>query len=1208
MKVPRRLLLLLSIVLTAHSLPASAHLQDQSAAYPLSATAHLQDQSEEVALRDLVSRYYASFSKDGLFALVAFWTHRSPDLNAGVEDASKTLEKGAVNISALSVSQIKTGDGKAILQASAIFTFSNQQTQTKQQERRVRNFALVKEHGVWKIWREAESSQDFSPFLQKDSEWKISANPLDQFALILVNASDSERVRLLSDNKQTITTDLRDALVRQVGPLRTPNTYERAVKLLLLIEQISEQLGDKSAVASAERQAGDVFREWGRWADALKHYQTAAGMYEILGRRALKAAMLVNIGQVYFAQKKHQLASENYEKALADFEALNISRSVADTLEELASVFYDQENFDRALELTVRCLKLRESYAGKAEIAATLNSIGNAYFQQQEFDAAIQYYQKALTGFEEVNKSAADALKDYDSIVSTLSNIASAEYSQGSYETALEHYLKALKLQDTLRDRRVAANLRVNIAKLYSAIGNYTAAVDYLQQSRAVFESLRDKEKTAATLSDTGEAYFQLRNYDLALNQYEKSVRLFEELKSPADLSMRLYAIGNVHFFMSNFDLAVEYYEKAMAQFEAIKHMPGIASMLASIAGTRYAQQKLDLALEYYQKSLETYEALNDKSRAAGMVERIASVRYSKGEYPASLETVARAITMAEQAGNSDALWRARYTEGLALRAIEKTDLASESFQKSMGTIDSMRSNLVHGELDSQHFFQNKNAVYAAMIEVLVAQNKIQDAFSYAERIRANTLIDIFQMAPITRSMTAAEAEQERKLQRLVVTTKTQMAREREKKEPNLQRYASLDLRLQKSLSDYRAFEAALYASHPRLKILRGEAAPPGLENAATLLSDSSTAFLEFVVADTRTYLFALSRIPQTTTANRSQAPVFTLNAYVIKAGRAEVAERVKSFREMIAGQDPNFQQNARDNFELLFGPAREQLSGKRTFLISPDDSLWQMPFAALRSADNHYLIEDRAIALASSLAALTEMTKTRDTTKPQRGSQFSILVMGNPVISQSAIDQAKLLSGLQPPGSATESENEVKAIERLYTASRAKACVGAQATESLMKQEAGKHTVIHLAAPAILSDSHPLYSHIELSQSEGNADDGVLQAKEISGLNLSAELFVMSLNQPARDKYPTGDSVNCLAWSLFIAGCPSSIIGQWITNSNSTTELMLEFHRSFGASASGATASKAKDLQRAMLGVLRNPQFQHPFYWAGMSLVGDFR
>ena len=1190
--MPRRLLLL-SIVLVVSSLTSTAQLQDQSA--------------DEGALKNLISGYYDSFSKDGLFALVLFWSHQSPDLNAGVQDASQALEKGAVIISDLSISQLKMAGGKAILQASAIFSYSNERTKTKQQEKRVRNFALIKENGVWRIWREADSSQDFSPFLEKGSEWKISSDSLEQFATILSGASDSERARLLSENEQMITSDLRDALARKAAPLRIPTSYDRAVKLLLLIQKISEQLGDKAGVASTERQIGDVYREWARWPDALNHYHAAAAMYETLGRRGPKAATLVNVGQIYFAQKNYKLAIANYEKALADFEALNITRSIADTLEELASVYYDQENYDRALELSDRCLKLRESYAGKAEIAATLNNIGNIYFQQQEFDAAIQHYQKALAGFEEVNKAAAQALKDYDSIVSTLSNIASAEYSQGSYEPALEHYLRALKLQDSLRDRRVGANLRINIAKLYSALGNYSVAIDYLQQSRAVFESLRDKQKTATTLADTGEAYFQLRNYDLALNDLEKSVKLFEELRSPADVSMKLYAIGNVHFFMGNFDLAVENYEKAMTRFEEIKHVPGVASMLASIAGTRYAQQKFDLALEYYQKSLEKYESLNDKSRAAGVVERIASVSYSKGEYASSLDLVARAIEMAEQAGNADALWRARYTQGLALRATDKTDQASESFQKSIATIESMRGKLVHGEPDSLQFFQNKNAAYAAMMEILVAQNKIPDAFAYAERIRANTLIDIFQRAPITRSMTTAEVEQERKLERLVITTKAQIAHEREKKEPNLQRYAGLDLRLQKSLSDYRTFEATLYAAHPGLKALRGEAAPQGLENAANLLSDSSTAFLEFVVADTCTYLFALTRVSQPSPAERSRAPVFALNAYVIKAGRAEIAERVKIFAEMITRQDPNVQQNARDNYELLFGAAREQLNGKKTLLISPDDALWQMPFAALRSTDSHYLIEERAIALAASLTAMTEMTRARDTTKPVRSSQSSVLLIGNPVISQSATDQAKLLSDLQKPPTPSESETEVKAIERSYNSPRVKAYVGAQATESLMKQEAGKFSLIHLAAPAVLSDSHPLFSHIALSRSEGNDDDGLLQVKEILGLNLSAELFIISSSQRARAR-SGGDSVNSLSWSLFIAGCPSSIIGQWPTNSTSTTELMLELHRNLGASTPGPMLSRAKYLQRATLAVLKNAQFQHPFYWAGLSLVGDYR
>lgn len=1193
MKAPRRLQLL-CFVLAITSLSSAAPPQPQS--------------SDEAALIALITRYDAAYSKKDLGALVAFWSQRSPDLRAGIEEALQTMQGGVYSSSDISVSQIKIGDNKAILQASVDFESSDAQTGVRRHEKRVRNFALIKEGGEWKVWRDADHSQDLSAFLEKGSEWKVSADSLEQFAVALVNASEPERERLLADNKKMVTTDLRDALTRKVGALQIPGSYDRAVSLLRLVQKISEQLGDKAGIAAAERQMGDVFREWGRGADALKHYLDAAALYDAIRQRPSKAAALISIAQVYFAQKNYKLAIETYEKALAEFEGLNNTRAIADTLEELASVYYDQESYDRALEMFVKCLKLRETFAGKAEIAATLNSIGNVYFQQQEFDAAIQHYQKALAGFEDLNNSDANAIKDPDAVVSTMSNIASAEYSQGSYEAALDYYLRALSLQDTLHDERVAGNLRLSIANIYSAMGNYTVALDHLQQGLAVFEMFRDKNKIASTLSEAGEAYFQLRNYNLALSNYQRSVQIFEELRSAADTSMRLYAIGNVHFFMSNFDLAVESYEKALTQFEAIKHAPGVASMLASIAGTRYAQQKYDLAIEFYQKSLAQYEALGDQSRAAGVIERIASVRYAKGEYAASLEIVGRAIEMAERTANSDALWRARYTQGLALRATDKIEQAKESFQTSIAAIESMRGRLVHGEPDAQHFFQNKNAAYSAMMELLVAQNKVAEAFSYAERMRANSLVDIFQRAQITRLMAPAEQEQERKLERTVVATKGQMAHEREKQHPNLQRYATLDLRLQKSLGDYRAFEAALYAAHPRLKTFRGEAAPQGLEAAAALLSDSSTAFIEFVVADSYTYLFALTRESKKPAGARSRAPVYVLNAYVIKAGRGEIAERVKAFREMIAQRDEKIQQTARETYELLFNAAREQLSGKTTWLIAPDDALWQMPFAALRPAENRYLIEDHAIAYAPSLTALIEMTKRRDVAKAARVSP-SLLALGNPAITKRTADQAKLLSGLDAAASP-ESENEVKALDRLYAASRSKIYLGDQASEPLVKQEAGKFNVIHLAAPALLSDANPLYSYVALSQSEGNGnDDGLLEVREILKLNLGADLLVLSSSEAARDKYATGDAMSCLAWSLFIAGCPSSVAGRWPTGSPSTTELMLELHRSLqAASTSRGPSSKAKAIQRAMLKILRSGQYQHPFYWAGFSLVGDFR
>jgi len=69
--------------------------------------------------------------------------------------------------------------------------------------------------------------------------------------------------------------------------------------------------------------------------------------------------------------------------------------------------------------------------------------------------------------------------------------------------------------------------------------------------------------------------------------------------------------------------------------------------------------------------------------------------------------------------------------------------------------------------------------------------------------------------------------------------------------------------------------------------------------------------------------------------------------------------------------------------------------------------------------------------------------------------------------------------------------------------------------------------------------------------------------------------------------------------------------VSQWKVESNSTSDLMLEFHRRLWprpGTAKSAALSKAEALRQASLTVLHNPRYRHPFYWAGFVLIGDGR
>ena len=82
------------------------------------------------------------------------------------------------------------------------------------------------------------------------------------------------------------------------------------------------------------------------------------------------------------------------------------------------------------------------------------------------------------------------------------------------------------------------------------------------------------------------------------------------------------------------------------------------------------------------------------------------------------------------------------------------------------------------------------------------------------------------------------------------------------------------------------------------------------------------------------------------------------------------------------------------------------------------------------------------------------------------------------------------------------------------------------------------------------------------------------------------------------------------LAWAFFVAGCPTTVVSQWPVEVNSASELMVELHKKLKPSfeARNLDVSKAEALRAAMLKMMKNPRYRHPFYWAPFVVIGDAR
>jgi CHAT domain-containing protein len=403
---------------------------------------------------------------------------------------------------------------------------------------------------------------------------------------------------------------------------------------------------------------------------------------------------------------------------------------------------------------------------------------------------------------------------------------------------------------------------------------------------------------------------------------------------------------------------------------------------------------------------------------------------------------------------------------------------------------------------------------------------------------------------------------------------------------------------LKKARSEFEAFRTTLYATHPELRVQRGEIRPVSLDDVADLIPDTRTALLDFIVTDENAHLFVLTK-------DASAQP--TLDTYTIKIERKSLAEKVERFRRRMKNRDYAFQALSKELYSLLLKPAQKQLQGKTNLIISPDNVLWDLPFQVLLSQESRYLIENAAISYTPSLSVLREVRLAKK--NKQAPAKASLLALGNPDLGNQSIETAKFVKMDIELHPLPEAATQVRALGRLYGPTLSKVYTGPTAREELVKEQSARYRILHLATHGILNDLSPMYSHVMLSQTPTkNEEDGLLEAWEMMNLDLNADLVVLSACETARGRVGAGEGVIGMTWALFVAGCPRTVVSQWKVEASSTTALMVEFHKRFKTRYGGRqpAVSTAEAMRQAALKVMRNPKHAHPFYWGGFVVVGD--
>lgn len=826
-------------------------------------------------------------------------------------------------------------------------------------------------------------------------------------------------------------------------------------------------------------------------------------------------------------------------------------------------------------------------------LVRALINLGTEQYRKGNFALAIEYNQQAI--------SVGERVSDREGVARANNNIGILHFVQGDYPQATGRFQKNLALNEALNDKPKIANALNNIGNVYYEMGNNVRALEYYQKSLAIREAVGDKEGASFALGSIGNIYLIQGNHAQALEYFQKSLAISESLDDKSTIAITLDNIGFTYGSDDNYELALQYLQKSLTLREASgENKEGVARTLNNIGNAHYHHGNYTAAVEYYDKSLTLRTAIGDKGGIATTLSSLARVNIKEGHYAEGLDFAERATTLARLIGDGDVNWRSRVSAGNAYQAMKQPMQASAAYEEAIASIEMLRANIAGGAAEQQRFFESKLSPYYAMVDLLIIQNKAAEALTFAERAKARVLLSILQSGHInvTKAMTSGEQQQEHALEKELISINNQVSRESASQRTDAPRHAELHLQQGKARLRLEDFKTQLYATHPELRTQRGEAQPLRLEETSGLLSGPDCALLEYVVTDDRTYLFVVTRAAKTEPE---------VHVYPVQVDREQLSRQVAAFREQLAERDLGFRASAAKLYELLLKPAQAQLRGKTNLVVVPDYSLWDLPFQALITGTRHFLIEDAAISYALSLTVLREMTKRKS--HHADAQPTTLLALGNPTVGKETVERARLAVRDESLIPLPEAEQEVKALSRLYGAENSKIFVGPEAREDVVKREAGKAAILHFATHGTLNNSAPMYSHLVLAQGDAN-EDGLLEAWEIMQLDLKADLAILSACETARGRYSAGEGMIGLTWAMFVAGVPTTVVSQWKVEAASTRDLLVGFHRGLraGPHAGKSGESKAQALRLAALNVMKHPETNHPFYWAGFILVGDGR
>lgn len=309
----------------------------------------------------------------------------------------------------------------------------------------------------------------------------------------------------------------------------------------------------------------------------------------------------------------------------------------------------------------------------------------------------------------------------------------------------------------------------------------------------------------------------------------------------------------------------------------------------------------------------------------------------------------------------------------------------------------------------------------------------------------------------------------------------------------------------------------------------------------------------------------------------------------------------------------------AKQLYEILFGPVTHTLTAVDHWILVPPPLLDRLPWAAL-SVDSaspkspEWLVERVALSITPSIRVWKQLNARKAST-----AKLSFLGIGDP-LNTHTIDSTELqvrgslVAALLPVSTVpdrtqTAFARELKSLANIYPPEKRTILSGKEATKkAFLELPLNNYKVIVFSTHGYLNGAvaQSLGPSLELTRGNGAPQDRFLSANEVATLQFDADLVVLSAcDTSAGDGSSDAEGFSGLTSAFLLAGARSVVASLWPVETNATEALISQSLNIYATAKQHQSFAFA--LREAMRDAISDPRFErnHPSMWASFLVVG---